>query len=293
LRLEGVRPPRSVGAGHAALRYRDLGGIPGSGIGWLRARLFTSVTPEDGQDVTSSIRSNVIAQSGVVTRTMDFWGRTGGMSVVLPYVYLNASSDEFRASNNGLSNLGFLFQVNIFGGPALTKEQFGSFVPQTFASFHLFVGTPVGTYDPTDPLSPSSNRWTFVPTVNYSYTPDKGWTWLETYLSTRVFTTNADYRVGGASSLTQKPLVVLEGHVSRNLIPSLWASIDTYYDVGGETSIDGVEQRNAADTLRLGVGIGWRIWSGGDLTVNYEGVVARPAGQPAAQEVSMTIRQVW
>lgn len=263
---------------------------------WLTFYNFgyiTSVTPEDGLDVTSSIRSNVIAQSVVVTRTMDFWGRTGGISVVLPYVYLNASSDAFRASNSGFSDLGFLFQVNIFGGPALTKEQFQSFVPQTFASFHLFVGTPVGTYDPTDPLNPSSNRWTFVPTVNYSYTPDKGWTWLETYLSTRVFTTNADYRVGGASSLTQKPLVVLEGHASRNLIPSLWASIDAYYDVGGETSIDGVEQRNAADTLRLGVGMGLRIWSGGDLTLNYEGVVARPAGQPAAQEVSMTIRQAW
>ena len=107
-----------------------------------------------------------------------------------------------------------------------------------------------------------------------------------------MFTTNADYRVGGASNLTQEPLVVLEGHASR-LIPSLWASIDAYYDVGGATSIDGVERRNAANTLRLGVGMGLRIWSGDDLTLNYEGVVARPAGQPAAQEVSMTIRQVW
>ncbi len=263
---------------------------------WLTFYNFgylTSVTPEDGLDVTSRVRSNVLAQSVVVTRTMDVRGRTGGISVVLPYVYLNVNSDAFRASNHGFSDIGFLLQVNIFGGPALTKEQFRSFVPQTFSSFHLFVGTPLGTYDPTGLLNPSSNRWTFVPTVNYSYTPDRGWTWLETYLSTRVFTTNADYRVGGASSLSQKPLFVLEGHASRNLTPALWASIDAYYDVGGETSIDGVEQRNAADTLRLGVGMGLRIWSGGDLTLNYEGVVARPPGQPAAQEVSMTIRQVW
>jgi hypothetical protein len=91
---------------------------------WLTFYNFgylTSVTPEDGLDVTSSIRSNVIAQSVVVTRTMDFGGRTGGISVVLPYVHLNASSDAFRAPNNGFSDLGFLFQVNIFSGPALSS----------------------------------------------------------------------------------------------------------------------------------------------------------------------------
>jgi hypothetical protein len=86
----------------------------------------TSVTPEDGLDVTSSIRSNVLSQSVVVTRTMDYFGRTAGFSVILPYRYLEASSDAFSVSNQGLSDIGLLWQVNIFGGPALTKEQFRS-----------------------------------------------------------------------------------------------------------------------------------------------------------------------
>jgi hypothetical protein len=67
----------------------------------------TSVTPEDGMDVTSSIRANVLSQSVVVTRTMDYWGRTGGISLVLPYTYLEASSDAFRSSNQGLSDIAF------------------------------------------------------------------------------------------------------------------------------------------------------------------------------------------
>jgi Putative MetA-pathway of phenol degradation len=183
--------------------------------------------------------------------------------------------------------------MNIFGGPALTKEQFRSFVPETFSSFHLFVGTPLGKYGPTNPLNSSANRWTFFPTVNYSYTPDQGWTWLETYLSTKVFTTNADFHVGGASSLTQKPLFLVEGHASRNFSPALWVSADADYNGGGETSIDGVGQRNAASTLRLGVGMGLSVWAGGDVDLNYERVVTEPAGQPDAQAVRMTIRQVW
>jgi hypothetical protein len=237
----------------------------------------TSVTPEDGMDLTSSIRSNVLSQSVVVTRTMDYWGRTGGISVILPYRYLNSSSDAFNASNQGISDVGFLWQVNIFGGPALTREQFQSFVPQTFASFHFAVSTPLGKYDPTNPLNPSANRWTLAPTVNYSYTPDQGWTRLEVYLSTAVFTNNGDFRVGGASSLTQKPLFRVEGHASRNLTPVLWVSADAYYNVGGETSIDGAAQGNAADTLRLGVGMGVTAWPGGDIVLNYERVVAKPA----------------
>jgi hypothetical protein len=253
----------------------------------------TSVTPEDGMDLTSSIRSNVLSQSVVITRTMDYWGRTGGLSVILPYRYLNSSSDAFNASNQGISDVGFLWQVNIFGGPALTREQFQSFVPQTFASFHFAVSTPLGKYDPTNPLNPSANRWTLAPTVNYSYTPDQGWTWLEVYLTAAVFTNNVDFRVGGASSLTQKPLFRVEGHASRNLTPVLWVSADAFYNVGGETSIDGAAQGNPADTLRLGVGMGVTAWPGGDIVLNYERVVAKPANEPDAQAIRMTIRQVW
>jgi len=279
----------ALGCGFAALAACPGAGWAGSARDYLNAPIdtwltfynfgySTLVTPEDGMDVTSSVTSNVVSQSIVVTRTMDYWGRTGGISVIFPYRYLNASSDAFRASNRGISDIAFLWQMNIFGGPALTKEQFRSFVPQTFSSFHLFVGTPLGKYNPTNPLNPSSNRWTFFPTLNYSYTPNQGWTWLETYLSTKVFTTNPDYRVGGASSLTQKPLFLAEGHASRNLLPALWVSADAYYNVGGETSIDGVNQNNAADTLRLGVGMGLGVWGGSDIILNYERVVGQTRG---------------
>jgi hypothetical protein len=60
-----------------------------------------------------------------------------------------------------------------------------------------------------------------------------------------------------------------------------------------QTSIDGVEQNNAANTLRLGAGLGLNICGGADVVVNYERVVAKPARQPDAQTARVTIRQVW
>jgi len=99
--------------------------------------------------------------------------------------------------------------------------------------------------------------------------------------------------VSAPRTFTQKPLFLAEGHMSRNLLPTLWVSGDAYYNVGGETSIDGVNQNNAADTLRLGVGMGLGVWGGGDMILNYERLVAKPADQPDAQAIRMTIRQVW
>jgi Putative MetA-pathway of phenol degradation len=263
---------------------------------WLaayNAGYTASVTPEDGLDVTAPIRTNVASQSLVLTRTMDYWGRTGGLSIVIPYLYVESSSGSNGAAVSGVSDIGFLWQMNIFGGPALTREAFASFVPQTFASFHLFVGTPLGEYEPRRPLNPSANRWTVRPTVNFSYTPDRGWTWLETYTSVAAFTPNSAFQVGGASRLTQRPLFIVEGHASRNVTPRVWLSADAYYNAGGETSIDGMRQGNSADTLRLGAGMGVRVWPGGDLVLNAESVVAKPESEPNAWGVRLTVRQFW
>jgi hypothetical protein len=263
---------------------------------WLlnyNAGYTTSVTPEDGTDTVPGVRSNVFSQSVVLTRIMDYWGRTGGLSIVLPYALIDTSAGPIRASTNGVSDVGFLWQMNIFGGPALTREQFQSFIPQTFSSFHLLVTTPLGTYNPNTPINPSANRWMISPTVNFSYTPDQGWTWIETYVSGRIFSDNSNYLVNGAQTLSQKPILRLEEHVSRNLTEALWLSADAYYNLGGETRIDGIEQDNMANTLRIGGGMGLRLWRGADVGLNYERVVAKPASEPYSQTVRFTLRQLW
>jgi hypothetical protein len=62
------------------------------------------VTPEDGLDVTAPIRTNVVSQSLVLTRTMDYWGRKGGVSIVVPYLNVESSSDSNRTAVRGVSD---------------------------------------------------------------------------------------------------------------------------------------------------------------------------------------------
>jgi hypothetical protein len=293
-----------VCVGLAAAAFPGAAARAGSARDYLNAPVDTwllnynaghtsSVTPEDGTDTVPGVRSNVLAQSIVLSRIMDFWGRTGGLSLVLPYALIDTSAGSFRASTNGVSDIGFLWQMNIFGGPALTREQFRFFIPQTFSSFHLLVTTPLGTYNPASPINPSANRWMISPTVNFSYTPDQGWTWIETYVSGRIFSDNGNYLVNGAQTLSQKPILRFEEHLSRNVTDGFWLSLDAYYNLGGETSIDGVEQDNMANTLRIGGGMGLRLWQGADLGLNYERVLAKPASEPYSQTVRLTVRQLW
>jgi hypothetical protein len=102
-----------------------------SWFAFYNAGYAAPVTPEDGLDVTAPIRTNVLSQSLVLTRTMDFWVRTGGLSIVVPYLNAESSSGSNRGAVSGVSDVGVPWQMNIFGGPVLTREEFASFVPQT------------------------------------------------------------------------------------------------------------------------------------------------------------------
>ena len=55
----------------------------------------------------------------------------------------------------------------------------------------------------------------------------------------------------------------------------------------------GLRQGNAADTLRLGAGMGAQLWPGGDIVLNAESVVAKPESEPNAWAVRLTLRQFW
>ena len=85
----------------------------------------------------------------------------------------------------------------------------------------------------------------------------------------------------------------MEEHVSRNVTNRLWLSADAYYNVGGETSVDGLQQDNMANTLRIGAGMGLTLWRGADLRLNYEAVVAKPAGEPDSQTIRLSLMLLW
>src|SRR6056297_2239288 len=253
-----------------------------------------SVAPVDGaaEFGISNVTTVITSQSLIVSRIIDVGGRTGGLSFVLPHADIDVAAGPFAAGESGIGDIGIVAEVNIFGAPALSKENFSQWDPETFASFHLMATFPTGAYNPNRSVNVGSNRWNLSPTINYSYTPDAGWTWLELYATTRVFGDNDD-APGAAGTLEQRPLYQIELHASRNLTPDFWLTADAYYDQGGQTVLDGDGQDNAADTWRLGAGLGLRVGTVGTLFLNYDTTVSAPTGQPEGETFRLTLARLW
>ena len=119
----GVAAALSTGDAARAGSARDYLNAPVDT--WLlnyNAGCSTSLTPEDGADLIPGVRSNVFANGSYSTRI--YWGRTGGFSLVLPYALVDSQE---RRPVYGVSDVGFTWQMNIFGGPTLSAS--GSFSP--------------------------------------------------------------------------------------------------------------------------------------------------------------------
>jgi len=189
--------------------------------------------------------------------SLPFFGRTASLTASLPYGVGNfhalVSGVENNAYRSGLFDSSFRFSVNLKGGPAMKVAEFRNWRQKTLIGVSLRVIAPTGQYDPTKLVNFGSNRWAFKPEVGYS----RRWGhWIvDAYGAVWFFTTNNDFlssnqSSAGTNTRSQQPVGAFEGHLSYDVRPRLWASLDGNFWVGGRTSVNGVEnlstlQRNS------------------------------------------------
>jgi len=263
-------------------------------VGSGSSRLFLDYIYSGSETTASSNlplpNNEALSQTGVATVLFPFamWDHyfavsaSGGGATVKA---INPSAGT-ETSSSGFIDPSMTFHTNFFGGPALTAEQFASFVPVNFASFHLTVNAPLGSYDANAPVNVGSNRWAFTPVVNLSLTPDEGVSWVEFYAGGRFFTSNDTYKSN--SKLTQDPLGIFTVHYSHNIGQYIWAGVGFYYDSGGETFINGIPQHNAAKGIRPSATISGRIGSY-RLTLRYDNTASTPNADPASGLISLRL----
>jgi hypothetical protein len=205
--------------------------------------------------------------------------RYGGLSVTGGYTSVDFAGPLGKISKSGFSDPSITFHANIFGAPALRKNQYAEAIPKSFSSFHLTVNAPLGSYDHNSLLNTGANRWSFNPLVNLSITRDKGVSWFDLYAGARFFTNNNEFQ--GNNHLSQNPLVAFSGFYSHNIGKRMYVGIGVSYDNGGETYINNIPQRNAANGFRPGFSISRArtIWKY-RLTLRYELTGTTPRAAP-------------
>jgi hypothetical protein len=214
--------------------------------------------------------------------------RYGGVAVTGGYTSVNFTGPLGKISKSGFGDPSATFHANIFGAPALRKDQYAQAIPKSFSSFHLTVNAPLGSYDRNSALNTGANRWSFNPLVNLSITRDKGVSWFDLYAGARFFTNNNAFQ--GNNQLSQNPLVTFSGYYSHNIGKRMYAGIGVSYDNGGETYINNIPQRNAANGFRPGFSISRArtIWKY-RLTLRYELTGTTPRAAPTNSLLSIRL----
>ena len=63
----------------------------------------------------------------------------------------------------------------------------------------------------------------------------------------------------GSKTLSQQDYYNFETRLSYNFTPDFWASTDFIYYKGGETSVNGIAQKDGADNFNAGITLAYRI----------------------------------
>jgi len=200
------------------------------------------------KDVSAKVHTAVLAYA----RSLDVFGKSGKIDIVVPYAWLSASGTANEVSQSrdvsGFADPAVRFSVNLYGAPALSFEEFKNYRQNTIFGVSLLVTAPLGQYDPDKLANIGTNRWSFKPEVGISQAWGR-WT-LEAIAAVTLFTNNDNFF--GGKTREQDPMYSLQGHLIYNFQSGIWGALDATYYTGGSTTIDGVKGDDLQRNWRLG-----------------------------------------
>jgi hypothetical protein len=187
------------------------------------------------------------------TRGVNFFHRFAWLEASVPIAGLNGAvtGTAVQGSVTGAGDSSYVFGTLLKGGPALSLQEFPTYVPMTTFGVSVTITAPTGLYDANKILNLGSHRWSFKPeiAVSHPFGPNHNWE-IDGYANAYFFTENTTYH--GREILRQEPLTGLEGHLSYSFTDSVWASVDARYAFRGDSLVDGADQHNSQQYITVG-----------------------------------------
>lgn len=111
---------------------------------------INSPLPVDGAKVSAQVPILRYA------RSFDLGGRAGGFQLLLPYASINAELTGTRVNRdiNGIGDITAIFVANIYGAPALTRQEFAAWTPEQYLTGAVSLTMPTGDYDAERLINP-------------------------------------------------------------------------------------------------------------------------------------------
>ncbi|MGH7795061.1 MAG: transporter [Candidatus Binatia bacterium] len=200
------------------------------------------------EDAKVELHSAVLAY----VRTLDLWGRSGKIDLIIPYTSADGTAEVFGAGRrrkvSGFNDPRLRFSMLLYGAPALSLEEFRDYKADIIVGASMEITPPLGQYDSDKLLNIGSNRWSFKPELGVS----KAWGPLTFELATgvRFYTDNNDFLNG--RTLQVKPIYSVQGHLIYSITPGIWLGFNALYYTGGRGIIDGNKGQSLEDA-RIGL----------------------------------------
>ena len=228
--------------------------------------------------------------------SFSFFGRSANVLGLLPYGVGTFQGEVFTEKKqiyrSGLVDSVFRLSVNLKGGPAMPPQQFAKWKQKTSLGVSLKVIAPTGQYDATKLINWSINRWAFKPEFGYS---ERWGNWvLDGYAGVWLYTANPRFfSIPHPQPQTEEPVGSFEGHLSYDVKPRLWFSLDGNFWFGGITSLNGLANSDTRQSSsRIGATASFPLNKNQSVKVSYNnGTYVRFGGD--YQNVSVAWQYVW
>lgn len=205
--------------------------------------------------------------------SLNFFGRSANIVAYLPYgvgTFQGDLSEQHRSVyRSGLLDSSFRFSVNLMGGPAMQPKEFANWKQKRLLGLSLRMVAPTGQYSGKKLVNWGSNRWAFKPELGYS---ERWGHWvLDGYAGVWFYTTNSAFYAGPVTKpQDEAPIGALEGHLSYDVKPRLWVSLDANFWSGGITSLSGIRNLATKQTgSRIGGTVSFPISKHQSIKVSY------------------------
>jgi hypothetical protein len=195
-------------------------------------------------DATASVNVPILS----IYHSLNFFGHSANFTASLPYGVGNFEGTvlgkETNVYRSGMFDSVYRFAVNLKGGPAMEIREFRKYQQKTVLGVSLKVVAPTGQYDSRKLINYGANRWAFKP--EFGYSRRFGHWIMDGYAGAWFYTRNPEFfsrndYVSIVQVQTQEPIMALEGHLSYDVRPRFWISLDGNFWYGGRTSLNGVE----------------------------------------------------
>ena len=224
------------------------------------------------------------------------WGRSANANVSLPYAVGNFQGTvaglQEQIYRSGLLDFTARVSLNLLGGPSMPVQEMRKWKQKTLLGVSLKVLAPTGQYDPTKLVNWGTNRWAFKPEFGYSRRRRK--LLLDGYAGVWFYTSNPRfYSPPVPKPQTQEPIGSFEGHLSYDVKPRFWFSLDGNFWFGGVTSLSGIANPATHQTSsRIGATASFPVTKTQSVKVSYnDGAYIRFGGN--YQSISVAWQYSW